>query len=137
MIVIDTHALVWLIQGDRRLGAEARRVTAQSQAGGTILIPAIVPWEVSMLVGKDRMSLGLPVADWFDRVLASHGFAMAPLGLGIAIDAGVLPGDIHGDPADRIVIATARHARLPLLTADRRILDYATTGHVAVIDASQ
>ncbi|MEH3048534.1 type II toxin-antitoxin system VapC family toxin [Sphingomonas adhaesiva] len=137
MIVIDTHALVWLIQGDTRLGAEARRIVAQSQAAGAILIPSIVPWEVSMLVDKGRLALGLPVREWFDRVLASRGFGMAPLECGMAIDAGMLPGDIHGDPADRMVIATARHLRLPLLTADRRILEYADDGHVAVIDASR
>lgn len=137
MIVIDTHALVWLIQGDERLGRTARDIAAQSQAAGTILIPSIVPWEVSMLVGKDRMALGLPVNEWFDRVLASRGFAMAPLECQMAIDAGMLPGAIHGDPADRIVIATARYLRLPLLTADRRICDYGEDGHVAVIDASR
>ncbi|MBY0301656.1 MULTISPECIES: type II toxin-antitoxin system VapC family toxin [Sphingomonas] len=135
MIVIDTHALVWLVQGDPRLGATAREIIEESRSLDGVYIPAIVPWEIAMLVDKDRVSLGLAVDAWFGHILASPGFRLAPLELATAIDAGLLPGSIHGDPGDRIVIATARGLHLPVLTADEKILAYAAAGHVGAIDA--
>ena len=72
MIVIDTHALVWLVQGDPRLGATAREIIEESRSVDGVYIPAIVPWEIAMLVDKDRVSLGLAVDAWFGHILASH-----------------------------------------------------------------
>lgn len=135
MIVLDTHVLVWLVQGDRRLGARARAIIEESRSVDGLYIPAIVPWEIAMLVDKDRVSLGLPVDAWFGEILGSPGFRVAPLEVAMAIDAGLLPGSLHGDPGDRIVIATARGLHLPVLSADERILAYAAAGHVGAVDA--
>ena len=69
-------------------------------------------------------------------VLRAPGLDLAPIEPVIAIDSVRLPGDFHADPADRLVIATARHRRVPLVTADQAILAYAAEGHVQVIDAA-
>ena len=88
-----------------------------------------------MLADKGKIALNRPVATWFGTVLAAPGFSLAELTVAIGADAGSLPGNIHGDPADRLIIATARALGCPLLTADRTILAYAAAGHVQVIDA--
>ena len=137
MIVLDTHALVWLIDGDSQLSLGARALIEAARAEDGAFVSAITPWEISMLVGKGRIHLAMPVADWMDFVFGMEGVLLAPLTAAMGVDAGTLPGTIHGDPADRIVIATARALRCPLLTSDRGILRYAKEGHVRVINAGK
>jgi PIN domain nuclease of toxin-antitoxin system len=134
VIVIDTHALVWFIQGDPRLSDRGMAAIVDAAAADGVAIPSIMTWEVAMLLAKERLVLPLPAHDWFDRVLDIDGFFLAELTQAIGIDAGMLP-TIHDDPADRLMIATARAYDAPLLTADGRILDYAELGHLTAIDA--
>ena len=70
---------------------------------------------------------------WFERFCSAPGLREIPLSASIAMAAALLPGDVHADPADRFLIATARDHRLPLLTSDRRIIDYAAQGFLDVI----
>jgi len=133
MIVIDTHVLVWALDDDERLGPKARSRIDQSE---TILLPAIGIWEIALLVKKSRLVLKKDVAGWVKQALALPSLLLAPLDPAIALDSVNLPGEFHNDPADRIIMATARHHNAPLLTVDRAILDYARNGHVAVVDAS-
>lgn len=135
MILLDTQALVWMIEGDARFGERARQVIDAERATDRVMIAPISAWEVAMLVGKGRFGLSRPVRQWFDFVLSRPGFDLADLTVAIGTDAGTLPGDIHGDPADRLIVATARALGCPLLTADRKILAYAAAGHVQAIDA--
>ena len=134
MILLDTHVLVWFMQGDPILGGKAKnRIEAARHSEG-VGISAITPWEVAMLTGKGRLSLGRPVGEWVRLALETDGVSLAPLDPVIAIEAGELAG-LHGDPADRIIIATARHHDAALMTADRTILEQAAAGHVKAIDA--
>ena len=134
MILLDTHVLVWVLQEDPALGAKAiDRIEGARQAEG-LAVSVISLWEIAMLVDKKRLSLGRPTVEWVDRALGMNGISLAPLEPMIAVEAGGLAG-LHGDPFDRIIIATARHHDAPLLTADRAILAYGAAGHVAVVDA--
>ena len=135
MIVIDTHALVWMIEGDARLGRQATERVDGERAGDGVAIAAITLWEAAMLVDKNRVVLSRSIDGWFDAVLAAEGFNLAAITPSIGIDAGSLPGGIHGDPADRLIIATARALGCPVLTVDRNILGYAEAGHVGALDA--
>ncbi len=135
MIVIDTHVLIWALDDDRRLGDAARQVLMAAATDGGIMVSAITPWEIALLAHKGRLTLGREISAWIDAALALPGIALAPIEPAIAVDSVRLPGIFHADPADRLIIATARHANLPLLTADRAILDYANSGHVIAIDA--
>ena len=135
MILIDTQALVWLIEANARLGSEAKMVVEQERADEGVMIAPISAWEAAMLVDKGKIALSRPVAAWFEAVLTESGFDLAELTVAIGADAGSLPGSIHGDPADRLIIATARALGCPLLTSDRAILAYAAAGHVQAIDA--
>jgi PIN domain nuclease of toxin-antitoxin system len=133
MIVIDTHVLVWALDDDDRLGVQARDLINQSE---TILLSAISIWEIALLARKSRLVLEKGVNEWVKQALALPSLLLAPLDPAIALDSVSLPGEFHNDPADRIIIATARHHGIPLLTVDRAILDYGQSGHVAVADAS-
>jgi PIN domain nuclease of toxin-antitoxin system len=70
---------------------------------------------------------------WFARFLSGPGIKEAVLTSAVAIDASCLPGHFHADPMDRLIVATARHLRLPVVTRDRKIIAYAHAGHVSVI----
>ena len=83
------------------------------------------------------MRLGCDAAVWIDAALDLPGVRLVPIEPAIAIDSVRLPGSFHADPADRLIVATARYCSTPLLTADGAILDYATGGHVRVVDASR
>jgi PIN domain nuclease of toxin-antitoxin system len=134
VILLDTHVLIWFVQADPALGVQAREMieTCEEALG----VSAITPWEVAMLVGKKRVSLGRSAGDWVKRALALDSIRLIPLEPAIAVTAGELEG-MHGDPADRIIIATAGHYDAPLLTADRAILAYGAAGHVETIDATR
>lgn len=135
MIVIDTHALIWLVEGDEKLGQKTARLIDQERTQDGVKIATISIWETAMLVDKNRVALSRSVSQWFDLVLTSPGFQLVPISPNIGVDAGSLPGRIHGDPADRLIIATARELGCPIISVDQKILDYAVEGHVEAIDA--
>ncbi|MYD72396.1 MAG: type II toxin-antitoxin system VapC family toxin [Acidobacteria bacterium] len=136
MIVLDTHALIWAVDGDPRLGRTARATL--DEAGGTdgIGVSAITPWEIALLVEKGRLRLGCDAGTWIDSALDLPGVRLLPIEPAIAIDSVRLPGSFHADPADRLILATARYSRAPLLTADGAMIEYAKGGHLRVVDAS-
>ena len=135
MILLDTQVLVWFVQEDKRLKDAAKLLIEQEAPADEAMISPISFWEVAMLVDKGKLPLGHRPLDWMEAILDGVGFKIEPLAPIIAIDAGSLPGDIHGDSADRIIVATARNLGCPLLTTDHKILDYAEAGHVQAIDA--
>lgn len=135
VILLDTHVLVWSLQDEPRLGANARALLDENIFSDGLMVSAITPWEIALLEKKSRIALGIDVRRWITEALALPGIVLASLDPEIAIDSVMLPGDFHADPADRIIIATARHHDVPLLTIDQAILDYGKAGHVRVVDA--
>jgi PIN domain nuclease of toxin-antitoxin system len=133
VILLDTHVLVWFLQADPSLGVNAKERMEAAQAAEGFGVSVISFWEIAMLVEKKRMSLGRQTGDWVNKALATNGINLVPLEPAIAVEAGELAG-LHGDPADRIIIATARRHDCPLLTADRAILAYGAAGHLQTID---
>lgn len=85
---------------------------------------AISCWEVAKLVEYGRLTLSCPIAEWFDQALAYPGIQLLPLTPRIAVESTQLPGTFHRDPADQIIVATARVYDCPLLTTDDKILHY-------------
>jgi len=135
LIVFDTHALVWTVEDDGRLGDITRRLIEEESASGRILIPAISLWEIAMLVSKERLALRQDVRTWIDSVMTLPGIGIADLLPHISLDSVALPGSFHPDPADRMIVATARHHQAMLVTADRQFLDYAAQGYLIAQDA--
>ncbi len=121
MIVLDTHAWVWLTTGSTKLTKKAASACGKADV---MLVPAISVWEVAMLVSKGRLGLDRDVEIWVNQALSLQGIRMEPLLPSISVRATRLPGTFHGDPADRIIAATALEHGVPLITKDRRLLDY-------------
>jgi PIN domain nuclease of toxin-antitoxin system len=135
VILLDTHPLIWFSQGDERLGRRTRDLIIDCGERNEVLLSPISFWEAAMLVRKGRVSLGMSTHSWAIMVQESGRMHIAGLSPTTGVDAGELPDDIHGDPADRLLIATARLSGCALVTADRKILGYARAGHVQAIDA--
>ncbi len=135
MIVLDTHAWIWVVAGDRTLSGEARAAIEKAAAAGAVLVPAIAVWELAMLEARGRITLAIPCPEWVGDALAAPGFALAPISPDVAVESVRLPPPFHDDPADRLIVATARVAGAALVTRDPRILDYGARGHLRVIRA--
>jgi PIN domain nuclease of toxin-antitoxin system len=99
-------------------------------------VSAITPWEIGLLVSKGRLQLGSDVMEWIRAALAKPGVQLAPLEPEIAVASTRLPFEMHADPADRILVATARHLGATLVTADKALLDLAQNGHFKALDAA-
>lgn len=126
MIVIDTHVLVWWANGTLNKLSKAAKTwlsKAEKKDGG-ILVSAISAWEIAVSVGKGRLTLAMDVEDWLGHAAALPGVRFVPLDRHTAVQSVRLPEPFHQDPADRIIVATARGLNLPLLTIDEKILAY-------------
>lgn len=122
MIVLDTHIWVWWVQGDSRLTLQHQQWLNQYQAQG-LGVSIYSCWEVAKLVEKGRLMLPAPIIQWFEAAIAYPGICVLDLTLPIVIQSTQLAG-FHNDPADQIIVATAKVHNCPLLTADQKILGY-------------
>lgn len=134
-VLLDTDALVWLVTGDERLRPAVRRRIEAAAQQQQLWVSAITPWEAGMLVAKARLVLDRDVMEWLQAALALPGIRLAPLEPVVAVASTRLLGDLHGDPADRLIVATARHLGAALVTADAALLSYGQLGHVQVLSA--
>lgn len=127
MILLDTHVLIWWVNGDaERLSAAAMAAIDQASRGREqgLLVSAISCWEVAMLLSRGRLALGMDSERWLAMVQSSPAVALLPLEPAVAIAATRLPEPFHPDPADRFLVAQARALGLPLVTADVKIRTY-------------
>ena len=123
--LLDTHVLIWWLNDRRRLSSAQQEVVGSVRSDEPLLVSDISLWEVSTLHGLGRIRLALPLREWLDKAVAPplvqrHGISPA-----IAAEVAALPDSFHRDPADRILVATARVLGATLLTQDRRIVDAA------------
>jgi PIN domain nuclease of toxin-antitoxin system len=123
LIVLDTHIWIWWVHDHSSLKQWMRDRIRAEEPGG-MAISAISCWEIAQLVALKRLDLNRPIDTWFADALAYPGIDLAALTPQISIDSNNLPGEFHKDPADRIIVATARVLNCDLLTADGRILAY-------------
>jgi PIN domain nuclease of toxin-antitoxin system len=130
VIVLDTHALVWWATGDKELSRKARAMIERELDGGQIVISAISGWEIAMLVQRERLVLTMDVATWLATVEQIEAVHFVPVDVEVGLKSVDLPGEFHKDPADRMIVATARKLAAPLVTRDEKIRAYA---HVKTI----
>jgi PIN domain nuclease of toxin-antitoxin system len=136
LVLLDTHVWIWYVEGDRaRFSPRIEPLVEAAVERGDVLVSAISVWEVAQLDALRRIELVQEVRTWVARALAFPGVRLKGLSPAIAIESTRLPGVPHRDPADRMLMATARLAGAALVTCDTRILAYAKHGHVRVIDA--
>jgi PIN domain nuclease of toxin-antitoxin system len=132
-LLLDTHAAIWITE-DQPLAATAiEAIDAAYQAGSAIFVSAITAWEVGLLVSRNRLSLIAKPERWFQRLLAIPSVRLAILSPDILIASSFLPGTPPRDPADRIILATARDLGATLITRDRLLLKYGEDGQVSAI----
>ena len=132
--LLDTHIWIWwMIGADPLRSSPARERIARAIDEESARVSVISVWEVGMLEAHKRISLTVDVETWTRQALSSPGLSLAPLTPDIALASSRLPGEIHGDPADRMLIATARSFGATLVTRDHRILEYSQAGHVTTL----
>ena len=122
MIVLDTHIWVWWVDGNQRLTQQHREWIQQYQSQG-LGVSIISCWEVAKLVENNRLVLSCSVSEWLEAALAYLGVQLLNLTLPIVVESTQLV-EFHRDPADQIIVATARIYSCPLLTVDDKILNY-------------
>ena len=123
MIVLDTHAWVWWVDGEERLTVGQAEIIKANETS-VIGVSAISCWEIAKLAKLERLKWMCSLEDWFAQALSYPGIRLLELTPEIAIESTRLPGMFHKDPADQIIVATARVNGCPLVTADDKILRY-------------
>ena len=123
MILLDTHMWIWWVTGDPRLNSGLRS-TLDSTATGQLAISAFSCWEMVLLQRGGRITLPIPIDRWLHEATDHPRLRVVPVDIAVAIAVAELPPGLHRDPADQIIVATARMMNCPLLTADHLILQY-------------
>ena len=129
-LLLDTCALIWMLNGDRLQGEAEAALRAASP--GQIVVSPISAWEIGQLVSKGRLRMVADPLSWFQAAV-DDGMTVAPMPPSVLVAASFLPGGRLRDPADRIIAATARAYGYRLMTRDRPLLDFAGEGHVQAI----
>ncbi|BBP05275.1 PIN domain-containing protein [Sulfuriferula plumbiphila] len=134
-LLLDTHVWLWLAFGTPgKIKPGTRKALEQASADEPLLISIISVWEVALLEAKQRLSLPMTVEAWVERALDRPDIRLIGLERPrTVIDSCRLPGGFHPDPADRLLVATARSENAVLVTHDKKILDYGAAGHVKVL----
>lgn len=127
-LLLDTCAILWLAQG-----AEIEPRARKAIANQSLHVSPISAWEIANLERKNRIALTLPPINWFRQTIDRMSATIPQLSVDILIDSCGLPGSPPDDPADRIIIATARETDMTVVTRDRKILDYSRAGHVRAL----
>lgn len=123
MIVLDTHIWVWWVHDDAQLPETYKEYISKNETHG-LGISAISCWEIAKLVEYGRLMLPVPIEEWFSRALSYPGMQVLALTPQIAIESTQLPPPFHKDPADQIIVATARIHQCPLVSLDEKIQKY-------------
>jgi PIN domain nuclease of toxin-antitoxin system len=123
MIVLDAHSWVWWVHDDEHLTTTQVEIIEANETN-IIGVSAISCWEIAKLVEYGRLDRPCSLSEWFDQALSYPGIRLLELTPQIAIESTQLPGEFHRDPADQIIVATARIYGCPLVTSDGKLLNY-------------
>ena len=127
-ILLDTHEWVWTLDGAvEYMAPEATEVIASAAAAGRLYVSDISFWEVSLKVARGKLTLSIDHTLWLTRAATAPGIRGLPLARDVLIQNTLLPGEMRGDPADRMLVAQAQLEGLSLLTCDRLIVEYAAS----------
>jgi|SRR5580700_2364833 PIN domain nuclease of toxin-antitoxin system len=137
LLLLDTHCWIWAQLGlIQQLSRPALQSIKDAEREGNLRISVISIWELAMLEKRGRVALPMNVRTWVEQALSKPGIAVAPLTAEIAIESAHLPGnEMHGDPADRMLVATARVLGAKLVTKDAQLLRYSRQRHVRAVEA--
>jgi PIN domain nuclease of toxin-antitoxin system len=136
-ILLDTHVWLWAMIGNPNLTKDFSATFEKHLRSQGVLISPMSIWEIGMLVEKKRIEIEMDVMDWVNQALDNPGMQLSPVTPEIAIQSARLPGEVHGDPVDRLLIATAFEENAVLVTCDKKILEYGAGKFISVYNPSK
>jgi len=132
-ILLDTCAALWVVADE--ISDAAAQALAESRDGNLpVYISPITAWEIGLLARKGRFKSLYAPERWFERLMSTPNTALAALTPKVLIESSFLPGEIHADPADRIIAATAREYGYTVMTRDQALLAYAKEGYLSALE---
>jgi len=132
-ILLDTCAVIWTGNREKLAPGAVSALDESFDRNQALQVSPITAWELGLLVARGRYRFSMEISDWFDEYMLGSCAQLAALSPSEFIASSFLPGTPPSDPADRIIIATARQQGLRIMTRDKKILDYADAGHVNAI----
>jgi PIN domain nuclease of toxin-antitoxin system len=120
-VLLDTHVWIWWLTPESPLTSREREALDRAAEGRELYLAAISLWEAQVLHARKRIELPVPFAEWVASAADSRMLTLLPLDVEVAIAADALPPSFHGDPADRLIVATARAHSMALATHDSAI----------------
>lgn len=133
-LLLDTHIFLWLMLKNKNLSDREIKLIGQHAIKDALYISAISIWEIALLEQRGRIHLYQPPLKWVEKALSSPGINLAPLTPAILCESVAISEDLHKDPADRMIVATARIMQLRLMTHDQKILSYAQQGLIDCVN---
>jgi PIN domain nuclease of toxin-antitoxin system len=125
MIVLDTHAWIWWVSAPESLPSKVQNEIDRNLAIDSVVVSTFSTWEIAILVAKGKLQFAIDLGKWITQSEQIPGFTFQPVTNAIAIASVNLPGQFHPDPADRLIVATARILGATLITGDEKIRNYA------------
>jgi PIN domain nuclease of toxin-antitoxin system len=123
VLLLDTHTWIWAISAEKQLSAKAKKLIKKTPANQRA-IASISIWEFAMLCSRGSIHVKVTPEQWLDNAVHKTGIQVFDLSAQVALESCNLPGKFHKDPADRIIVATARIHNMNLVTKDQKIIDY-------------
>ena len=130
-LILDTHILIWYIEGINLSEPQVELIDKMREKS-SLYISAISIWEIALLVSKERIALSIDIDEWIQRVASITGLNLMDLSIPILTQSCTLLNYEHKDPADRMIIASARSINAHLITLDQKIIDYADKGYLKI-----
>jgi len=122
--LLDTHTWIWWNMNPGKLSSEVKGIIANADGYEEMLLSAISPWEFSKLLEKRKLGISCHPEDWLHTALDMPKLRLVPLSPILSYRSTVLPQPFHNDPADQLIVATARQENATILTKDEKILEY-------------
>ena len=124
MILLDTHAWLWWLGDSESLSHAASSAIDEAIRGSGVAVSTISTWEIALLIARGRLKIRIPVGEWVATSEAIENLSFVSPSNSIMLESVALPGDFHSDPADRVIVATARVGGMPVVTKDTKLRDY-------------
>jgi PIN domain nuclease of toxin-antitoxin system len=132
-ILLDTHVIIWSLLKPDEISDDIKKIIESAQEENKLLISSISLWEIAMLKSKKRINIYEPLKDFLQAIIDIDGIKIIDILPDIAADSVSLTDNFHGDPADRIIAATAINSGAILLTRDQQILSWADMGNIRTV----
>lgn len=133
-LLLDSCAAIYIADNERIKPQAVNAIDNAFDQRRAVYLSPITAWEVGLLARKGRFKSSLSPKRWLDRLLSFREITFCALTAELLLESSFLPGDLHGDPADRIIAATAREYGYTVVTRDRALLEYASAGHLRALE---